>query len=300
MSSRAAKCTLVFVFTAPLSGGEIIPAGFLVEDANGVQFATVEEWTATGGEEDWPLTAQAVVAGDAGNGIEWDEVNVQVSPLAFVASVGNIDITSNSTESINPRQPHYSLFWKHFRDDIERVTGVPTFMAWDMPANNLPTAWISITPDGKTTIDVEFDLWAKYFGFSGEIPTYEYGCTIEVRSGMGKRQQHTNQTYLDAVEALAEVMPLYVGTFSKMPPRTEMVSPFSENIDNPRSLTLTTDWGYYFNTPDIELLEDLDQEIFFDDNNNITNYISKGWKVKLLTVRKIPANFGTGGIINVK
>ena len=298
MSDRAASCTILFTFTAPLAGGEEIPAGFIIETSGGVQFATAEGFVATGAETEYPLKALAVVLGDSGNGFPVGEVSVMPSPLAFVATASNIDITSNSTESINPEQPDNTLFWKHFRDDLERVIGVPTFMVWDMPEQNLPTTWITITPNGKIEIDVEVDILDKYFGFTGELNTYEFGCTIEVRSGISKRQQYGNKTYYDAQIRLAEVLPLYVGATVKLPKRTQLVSPFSESVENPRTLPISVDWGRYWNTPDIELVENKNQEIFFDENNTETNYIAKGWEVKLLTVRNVPANLGTGGIIN--
>lgn len=91
LPASRATVTQSFELAQPLDFDVVIPLGTQVASGDGkVLFVTLEECTVKAGELSTRVTAQAAEAGAAANGMVAGQVNVLVTPVAYVAKTANV------------------------------------------------------------------------------------------------------------------------------------------------------------------------------------------------------------------
>lgn len=93
-----AQVTMQFSLTSARQSATGVPAGTRVSDAGENYFATDEYFEIPAGQTSGTVTATAVTAGTAANGLPAGAVNILVDQTPYVAAVVNTDASSGGTE----------------------------------------------------------------------------------------------------------------------------------------------------------------------------------------------------------
>lgn len=98
LEASSAVCTVEIKLSTTFETARIVPLGTEVTDGVNI-FAAQEEVVFAPGETTKEVYAQATTPGASGNGIPAGQLNIQVEPLPYVASMVNITRTSGGAEA---------------------------------------------------------------------------------------------------------------------------------------------------------------------------------------------------------
>lgn len=137
--ARRARCVMRFTLSGQRSEPTAIPAGTRVKTMDGKYFNTVDYAEIAAGEPSVDVDAQAEQAGAESSGIPAGEINTLVDPIAYVASVVNVEASGGGldiedddglTERVwlapskyscaGPRDA-YTYYVKEWRTDVDDV-----------------------------------------------------------------------------------------------------------------------------------------------------------------------------------
>ena len=137
--ARRARCVMRFTLSGQRSEPTAIPAGTRVKTMDGKYFNTVDYAEIAAGELSVDVDAQAEQAGAESSGIPAGEINTLVDPIAYVASVVNVEASGGGldiedddglTERVwlapskyscaGPRDA-YTYYVKEWRTDVDDV-----------------------------------------------------------------------------------------------------------------------------------------------------------------------------------
>lgn len=99
LAETAAKVTMRFNLSEPLSSSQIVPVGAQVTSAEAsVFFATEKETIIQPGLYFVDIDCVCIVAGEIGNGFNLGQINTLVKPLPYILSVENVTISNGGAE----------------------------------------------------------------------------------------------------------------------------------------------------------------------------------------------------------